>query len=267
MRLALACSGILLSGCMLQEPLPTPLELELDEDEPIPVQPVIDSEQRDAERRTRLQSRLSMVQELREDERLCPPVSYPALDLPLHAGPTFDRIAAALPSPVHSIALADHPVQLPGVRYFQVSMAGGACMLSWWSTGCFVDDAHVHCATPESTDALQAFVLDHGLAEHPDRLSDEGWLHLVATLVGASRMLATPERRATCIDGLPAAVAPRVRTRISRSTDHLSLAVPLHMASSSMVRGDMISVVLEIDEGEVETWSSMLWSVQEQDVF
>lgn len=245
--LVLALCG--LTGCVLGEPEPIPLELELDEDEPIPLQPVLTPDELAEQRRDVLRQRLETMDGIRADEARCPPTSYRELDVPLDAGPTFDRIAYHHLD-ASSITLADHPVKLPGVRYYQVWAGAGACLYGWHSFGCFVDDQAVHCEDRSSTDTLESFIETHELHRHPERLTDRQWLHLVAVLVGASRLRVLP--------GGDCGVQPEddheatSLVQVTRSDGHLALEALVDRSMGPFEEGDPIRVRLRIDDGEID---------------
>lgn len=240
MKPSISLLASLLLGCSVGEPDPVPLDLELDEDATYPSEPVPTLEELAEKHRQRLREELESIEVDREADSHDLDRRYRPLDVSLDGGPTFDRVAKEVLD-ASSITLSDHPVRLAGLRYYEVSAGGGSCLYGWRSIGCFLGEEAVHCETLGSTDSLVAFVRAYGLDEHPERLSEDQWLHLVGALVGGMSRFAT----ASPDDGS--------RHRVSLGPGRLGLGARLLMGHGPWEPGKTVELELVIEGGEIRS--------------
>ncbi|MEM6992869.1 MAG: hypothetical protein AAF721_20305 [Myxococcota bacterium] len=254
-RLAL----VILAGC--GESLPPSLDLAIEIDPDTLHVRREDPGQTLAERR---ESRRALVASLRSEAAECPSIAYEPIGVLLHDGPTIERVRAV--EPAYAIDASDHPAKLDDTSYYTVTHEGGACMYSWWSSGCFVGSRGVHCGQRDSDAALRALIVDHGLDEEPGRLSPEAWMHLVAVMRGAGRILALPDTpHGTCHTELPAEVEAELEATVELGEGRLLLSIPLDMGASMRGPADWIVQRVAIGGGHVVLSHTELWSREEQE--
>lgn len=239
--------GGLLGGCLMSEPDPVPLELSSDPDEPIPAPRFATAQQAQASLDA-LNARAREAVAEAEAHRDCPNAERSELDVMLHAGPTFDRVAEVVEYAAW-IQLREPPVPISGTRYYYVAEGMGYCSLGWGTTGCYLDDRHVHCGNGHDPAALASLIEVHGLAARPDMLGEADWVRLIALFADGYPVSDLPQLH-DCMSFDPQRVAPPAGS-IERSARDVSISMPILRGPWDETNEPTI-VEVEIHEGRVE---------------
>ncbi len=247
MRRAWILLSVVLGGGCLSEPPPVALDLPSDPDEPIP-SPRFASEREAREQKEARNAETQRDVKASEARRHCPGSARAQLDVPLHGGPTFDRIAAQMKHDVSAIQLVEPPVPIAGAHYYEVHTGSGYCTLGWSQTDCYVTDEAVHCGDGRNPAALASFLEHHGLGRHPDALDAASWVRLLAVFGNGTPQSSLPELR-DCATPSPAYPPPK--DQIELSAREASIAVPSRRSpwDESEAYG---SIEVEIHDGRIE---------------
>lgn len=218
--------------------------------------------ERAASERSRREAHLHNRDVVQQRRANCPEMSYARIGPALRAGPTFASIAARVPA-TDMIQMTAHPVTLPGVAHYEV-LTDVAGTFVWSARGCFVGAQRVYCGDRRSDGALRAFIVDHDLDDDPLQLTGPQWLHLIAVLRGASKILALPGRDvANCRDGVPEAVRRATFSRVEVAEDRVEVRVATEdrgvQPRFGPYEGGWHAHTVVVGGGVVESTTEALW--------